>query len=149
MRVKDALANQHRTVLSMSADHTVADAIEKMAVTGAKALLVTSDQLPTGIFTCSDLMRASVDSPGKPFSAIPLGEAVTTNLVPVTTEDDISGAIEVMLRAGTEYLPVLKDKQPIAILSIHDLLACHVDALNSEIDQLNDYINQLHDAYHD
>ena len=149
MRVKDALTNQHRTVLSLTAEHTVGDAIEKMTAAGANAPLVTSGHRPTGIFTRSDVMRASVDSPEKSFSAIPLGETVSADLVSLTPEDDTASAIEVMLRAGVEYLPVLKDKQPIAILSIHNLMACHIDALNNEIEQLNDYINQLHDSFHD
>ena len=149
MRVKDALTNQHRKVLSLTDSHTVADAITKMMAAEASALIVTSGGQPTGLFTRSDVMRVSVDSPCHSFATIPLKDALAGNLIWIEPEDDIAGVIDTMLRKRIEYLPVQEDGQVIAIFSIRDLVAWHLEALNDEIEHLNDYIRQLHDSLED
>ena len=149
MRVKDALTNQHRAVISLADCNTVADAIDKLRSTGASALIVTKGARPTGIFTSSDIIRAGVESSDKPIADIPLKEAMTAELISVETEDNIAGAIEAMLRAGIHHMPVNEDGQIIAILPVNDLAAQHIENLESEIDHLNEYIHQLHDALHD
>ena len=149
MRVKDALTNQHWTVLSLAESQTVADAITKMMAAGASALIVTSGGQPTGLFTRSDVMRVSVDSPRQSFAAIPLKEALAGDFIWTKPEDDIVGVIDTMLRKRIQFLPVREDGQVIAVLSIQDLVAWHLEALNAEIEHLNDYIHQLHDSLED
>ena len=149
MRVKDALTNQHQTVLSLTENHTVADAITKMIAAEASALIVTTGGQPTGLFTRNDVMRVSVDSPVQSFATIPLKEAMVSNIIWVEPDDDIAGAIETMLRKRIEYLPVQEDGKVIAILSTQELVVVHLEALNAEIEHLNDYIHQLHDSLED
>ena len=149
MRVEDVLTNNHRRVLNLAESRTVADAIKEMTATGADALIVTTDRGPAGIFTRSDVMRASVDSPRKSLAAIPLKEAMSADIVSAEPGDDTARAVDVMLRAGVAYLPIRADGQIVAILPIRDLVACHLEALNHELEQLQDYIDQLHESYHD
>ena len=149
MRVKDVLTNHHRLVLSLTANNTVADAITKMVAAEAGALIVTSDGEPTGLFTRSDVMRASVQSPGQSFATIPLKETITGHMIWIEPEENIANAIDTMLRERIEYLPVGKAGKVIAVLSLQDLVTSHLEALAAEIEHLNDYIHQLHDSLED
>ena len=94
-------------------------------------------------------MRVSADSPGQSFSTILLKEAIADNPIWIDLEDNIATAIDMMLGEKIEYLPVREDGKMIAILSLQDLIACHLEALTAEIEHLNDYIHQLHDSLED
>ena len=149
MRIKDALTIKHRTVVSLKDCHTVADAIAKLAASETGALVVTSGGEPSGLFARSDVMRVSADSPGQSFSTIPLKEATAGYPIWIEPEDNIATAIDMMLGKRIEYLPVREGGKVIAILSLQDLVTCHLEALTAEIEHLNDYIHQLHDSLED
>ena len=149
MRVKDAVTNQHRKVLSLPDSYSVADAIAKMTATGKNALIITANQQPAGLFSRNDLMKAIANVPGKSFETIRLKEVVTADFIQVEFRDDLASTVGAMLKAEIEYLSVCENSEVRAIVPIRDLLTSHIEALESEIEQLNDYITQLHDSLHD
>lgn len=149
MRVKDLLTDRHQRPPGLTEDRTVADAVDMMKTTGADALIILADGRPAGIFTRSDVFRAWPGSAETPLAGIGLNETVTGGLITAAPEDEIGAAIEIMLRARIAHLPVRGDGDIIAILSMHELVARHIDALHVEMDQLNDYIERLHDSHRD
>lgn len=149
MRVKDLLKNQPQAVAILTDRQTFGDAIQTMMTAQSDALVVTSDIGPTGILTRSDVFRAWFDSSAKTSQETELREALSSKLITAAPDDDIADTIDMMLKAEIGHMPICEDGKIMAILSIRDLVAHHLEALNSELEQMNDYIERLHDSYED
>ena len=103
------------------------DAATRMTDEGVSCLLVTApnaeDDAPAqlvGIVTDRDL-RTRLIANGLPFDT-PVQQLMTPTLVSVQHEQRVSDAWQQMLRHNVHHLPVLKQEQPIGVISLSDLI---------------------------
>ena len=146
MRVEELLKKRGHEVVSIHASATVAEAITDMAQKQVSALIVMDNDIPVGIFAERDVLRCHLRDRNKPFAEICVSQAMSRNLIVSESEDDISAAMAVMIKADIRHLPVIKNKKLIGILTISDLVEHQIGTLTAELHYLQEYITDLHDA---
>ena len=149
MRVQDLLAQKGRSIHTIAADQSIDDAINLMTAMKVSALIVTSNHQPVGIFAERDVLRAYLKYRNTAFAKISMQQAMTDRLITVGPDDDVRSITQMMLRENIRHLPVLDDDRLTGMLYMEDVVAHHLNLLDSEILNLKDYINDLHDAGQD
>lgn len=146
MRVEDLLKEKGREIISIDANATVEDAINDMAQKRVSALIVMEDDNPVGIFAERDVLRCHLRDREQLFTGISVREAMSGKLIVAESEDEISAAMAMMIKADIRHLPVIKNKVLIGMLTISDLVEHQIGTLTAELHYLQDYITDLHDA---
>ena len=149
MRVQDVMKHASRVVHTIAVDKTAEDAIVQMTEQQTSALIVMDGENPVGIFTERDVLRCHVAWRGRLFRDMPLREAMVAKLIVAQPEDLVSSAMAMMIQADIRHLPVVKDRQITAMLTISDLVKHHVGELTAELHYLQEYITDLQDAVQD
>jgi signal-transduction protein with cAMP-binding, CBS, and nucleotidyltransferase domain len=149
MIVQDVLQQKRRAVHTIPAQQTVEDAIVQMDVQRTSALIVMDGETPVGIFTERDVLRCHVAWRHRLFREMPLSEAMTDNLIVAQSNDLVSSAMAMMIKADIRHLPVVENQQIAGMLTISDLVKHHVGELTAELHYLQEYITDLHDAVQD
>ena len=149
MRVQDVMKQATRTVHTIPVEKTAEDAIVQMTEQQTSALIVMDGEKPVGIFTERDVLRCHVAWRGRLFREMPLREAMVAKLIVAQPEDLVSSAMAMMIQADIRHLPVVKDRQIAAMLTISDLVKHHVGELTAELHYLQEYITDLQDAVQD
>ncbi|MGD0885149.1 MAG: CBS domain-containing protein [Thermodesulfovibrionales bacterium] len=138
MKVSDLLIAKGSDVVSMEKEGTVEDAIRTMHNRKISAVLVTENGKPAGIFTERDVVRSYINSGGKPFSGIPLKDAMTVDLIVAQPQDELANISSVMIQKKIRHLPVSEKGKIIGMLSIRDVIQSQIDTLTEEIHYLKD-----------
>jgi len=146
MCVEDLLKKKGREIVSIHAGATVEDAINDMAQKKVSALIVMEGNIPVGIFAERDVLRCHLRDRDKPFTNISVREAMSGKLIVSESEDEISAAMAMMIKADIRHLPVIKNKELIGMLTISDLVEHQIGTLTAELHYLQEYITDLHDA---
>jgi CBS domain-containing protein len=149
MRVQDVMKRASRVVRTIPVHQTAEDAIVQMTEQQTSALIVMDGEKPVGIFTERDVLRCHVAWRGRLFRDMPLREAMVDKLIVAQPEDLVSSAMAMMIQADIRHLPVVKDRQITAMLTISDLVKHHVGELTAELHYLQEYITDLQDAVQD
>ena len=149
MEVLALLKDKARRVYTIASSQTVEDAICLMAGRKIRALLVTENDQPAGIFSEEDLFKSLLGKKSAAFSEIKLKNAMTRNLLLAKPQDPITTVLAKMIASDLNYLPVIEEKKIIGILTLKDMMKHQIDALIDEIHQLKDYIADLHEAGQD
>jgi CBS domain-containing protein len=111
-----------RQAVTLSPQATVAEAIGVMLTSDIGALLVVDDRGKlVGIFSERDLLTkvAGFDPDS---SRRPVSEFMTPNPETVRPTDTLAFALHKMDIGGYRHLPVLKDGQPLGMVSVRDML---------------------------
>ena len=107
-----------RSLLTLTADATLAAAAAEMASRSVGSALVVDGDRLVGIITERDVLRAvgsgSVD--GK------VGDWMTRQPETVDADESTQQAGVVMIHGGFRHLPVLDGGKPVGIVSIRDLM---------------------------
>ena len=149
MRVRDVMRQKSRAVHTIAAEQTAEDAIVRMTEQKTSALIVMEGEMPVGIFTERDVLRCHVAWRSGRFREMPLGEAMTDNLIVAQPDDLVSSAMAMMIKADIRHLPVVENQRIAVMLTISDLVKHHVGELTAELHYLQEYITDLHDAVQD
>jgi len=149
MSMKDVVEASGRPVVTIGYDASVEDAIAVMAAKASSSLIVFKGQAPAGIFTEHDIVKAFNIACGKPFSQVPIEQAMTNKLIAATPDDELDSSISLMHRADIRHLPVKDGEEIIAILHLCDLVYYRVEVLTSEMSHLENYVKDLHGAMTD
>ena len=146
MHVEDLLKEKGREIISIDANATVEDAINDMAQKRVSALIVMEDDNPVGIFAERDVLRCHLRDRKKLFTGISVKEAMSGKLIVAESEDEISAAMAMMIKADIRHLPVIINKELIGMLTISDLVEHQIGTLTAELQYLQEYITDMHDA---
>jgi CBS domain-containing protein len=116
-----------RAAVMIDGDASARDAATRMTDEGVSCLLVTAPNADAdapaqlvGIVTDRDL-RTRLIATGLPFDT-PVQQLMTPTLVSVQHEQRVSDAWQQMLRHNVHHLPVLKQEQPIGVITVSDLI---------------------------
>jgi signal-transduction protein with cAMP-binding, CBS, and nucleotidyltransferase domain len=133
------LAQKPQQVWSIGPGATVFDAIQHMADKNVGSVLVMQDGKLLGILSERDYTR-KVILKGKSSKQTPVSEIMTPDPYTVTPATGISECMKLITEKRVRHLPVLRDGQPIGMVSVGDLMKWVMAAQSSTIDQLQSYI---------
>jgi CBS domain-containing protein len=149
LEVLSHLKDKAQRVHTIASSQTVEDAICLMADCKVRALLVTENDQPAGIFSKEDLFQCLLKNKSAAFFEIKLKNAMTRNFLVAETKDLVATVLDKMVAAGVFHLPVLEEKKLIGMLTLKDLMKHQIATLIDENHQLKDYIADLHEAGRD
>ncbi len=138
-KVRDILKTKGNTILSVTPDTIVYDALALMGEKNVGALLVIEDQKLTGIFSERDYARKVVLK-GRTSLDTQVREIMTEKVFIVYPEDTIERCMELMSDKRIRHLPVVEGDKVIGIISIGDVVKYIIEEQKSIIENLRLYI---------
>lgn len=117
--VRDAMT---RKVITAGQNTTVAKAAKIMAERGVGSIVIVKGERPVGILTERDLLMKVLSTDSKP-SKVRVGKIMSTPLVSIGPDVDISEAARMMARSKIRRLPVVERGNLVGIITTSDITA--------------------------
>jgi CBS domain-containing protein len=117
LKVRDSMT---RDVVSVSADTSVKDAAVKMLDNNIGCVVVMDGSKPVGIMTERDFLTIARHSTDP--STIPVSKVMSTELVTIDPDSDLSKAGKLMKEKNIRRLPVKEDERLVGIITSKDLV---------------------------
>lgn len=137
--VSEILADKSGDLLTIDADASVLDAVRKMVDANVGSLLVNVDGRIEGIVTERDYLRR-VTLEGRTEKDTPVREIMTSPLIVIGPETTIDECMALMTDRRIRHLPVVRDGNIAAVISIGDLVKFQSQQQSFQIKYLTDYI---------
>lgn len=121
MKVKEAMNNE---VITISPYTLPLEAFEKMYKHGVRRLFVLDDEnKPIGVVSYTDLIGVLGTIKPGPQEAedINVSEIMVEKVITISTDDAIEDAANLMLRADISGLLVMKDENPVGVITKTDI----------------------------
>ena len=138
--VGSVLERKGSTVWSVTPDHTVYEAIERMADKGVGALLVISAEKLVGIVSERDYTRRVILN-GRSSRATLVNEIMTSPVIFVTPEQTVDECMGIMTRRHIRHLPIMENGNVLGVVSISDLVKWFASEQEETIKHLQNYIS--------
>jgi Predicted signal-transduction protein containing cAMP-binding and CBS domains len=142
MRVLQILTNKGGDIFAITPEASVADLVRTLAERRVGALLVRdSGGALAGIVSERDIVRALGSR--EAVMNDPIASIMTTDVVTVSQEADVSDLMRLMTERRIRHVPVVDDDDSlIGVVSIGDVVKNRMNELESERAALMDYITQ-------
>lgn len=138
---KEILLSMSKDVFTIAENRSVADAITQMVENGIGSVIVTSGEVPVGMFTERDVLKVWKNQPGDfKFRDIPVREGMTKDLIVVSPTDDLDYVMSIMIKNRIRHLPVVGEGKVVGMISIRDVVRAQVSNLRVENHYLKEYI---------
>jgi len=138
-RLAEILEAKGRDVLTIDADASVFQAVERMVEMNVGSLLVTEGGEITGIVTERDYLRR-VTLEGRTDRETPVREIMSSPLIVVTPETTVEECMALMTDRRVRHLPVVEEGEVVGLVSIGDVVKFTSERQAFEIQYLTDYI---------
>ncbi|WP_183576265.1 CBS domain-containing protein [Mucilaginibacter sp. X5P1] len=138
-KVSDILNRKGGSVVTISADTTVLDALKLMADRNIGSVVIMEDGEYLGLLTERDYAR-KVILHGKSSHETPVREIMSTGLPRIVPESSIETCMHIMSETNIRYLPVFVSDQLSGIISINDLVTETILSHLETIEHLKSYI---------
>ncbi len=119
--------------LTIAADASVMDAIDKMTKDHSECLLVVENKEVVGIFTERDFLNRVVGARLIP-EETSLRNVMTVNPDTLRPGDCVSYAVERMASRGFRNIPIVDDEDPAAVLTVWDVMS-HLSEVLDEVEE--------------
>ncbi len=138
--VSQLLQDKGGSVLSVTPESTVFDALKLMAEKNVGALLVMSGEKLHGILSERDYAR-KVILLGKSSHELEVSEIMSDEVVTVTPKQTVDDCLALMTGRRIRHLPVLDNGKVVGVLSIGDLVKAVIALQQQTIQELESYIH--------
>ncbi|WP_199154619.1 CBS domain-containing protein [Chromobacterium sp. ASV23] len=128
-----------RSLVYVSPDSTVFQALQVMAESDIGAVLVMESGDIVGIFSERDYARRIVLQ-GRTSAGTKVRDIMTSRVVYVTPQQTLDQCMALMTEKRIRHLPVLEDQTVLGILSIGDLVRATIEEQEQVINHLVHYI---------
>ncbi len=141
MQVKDVLLAKSRSLHTIRPDHSVADAIARLAQHNIGSLpVVDLEGRLAGIFTERDVLLG-IHEHGSEFAVMKIEHVMTRHAVTCDLFDDVRCAMMKMSDHQVGQLPVLDDEHKLAgVVSVGDLIKLLNERVEAENQHLLNYL---------
>lgn len=133
------LDTKGRDVFTIGPEHTVYEAIERLADRNVGALLVMDGERLLGVFSERDYTR-KVALQGRNSKATRVEEIITGKIVTVTAATTVRECLRLMAEHRIRHLPVMAGDQVDGVISVGDLVNWIIHSQRAQIEQLHSYI---------
>lgn len=137
--IHQVLGAKALSIVSITPDTLIYDALVIMAEKHIGALLVLEGDHLAGIFSERDYAR-EVMLKGRSSRTSFIKEVMTTNVITVSPKNTVEECMSLMSGKRVRHLPVVEDGKVIGILSIGDLVKETIAEQEAVIKQLESYI---------
>ena len=139
MSVKAILQTKGASVLSITSDASVAEAVTMLPKHRIGALPVINDGAVLGIFSERDVVYG-IAKEGAAALERPVSEVMTTPAMTVDSDCAVLGALSLMTRRRIRHLPVVDAEGLVGFISIGDLVKYRIEKIESEAEAMRSYI---------
>jgi CBS domain-containing protein len=140
MNVEAILRSKGRSVATIDANATIAQAVHELKSRGIGALVVSAADKPVaGILSERDVIQALAEH-GAALLTMRVDQLMTRRVVTCSPEDTVSELMARMTERRFRHLPVLRDGALIGIVSIGDLVKNRIEEVEFEADSLRSFI---------
>jgi CBS domain-containing protein len=134
-----AILSGKGSVVSISGDRTVAEAVALLASKRIGALPVMEGEAVAGIFSERDVIYC-VARDGAAAMDKRVSEVMTAPALTVAPGEGVLNALALMTRRRIRHLPVVEHGKCIGFVSIGDLVKYRIDRIESEAEAMRMYI---------
>ncbi len=138
-RISEILNQRSKEIWSVRSDQPVLDAIRLMAEKGIGALLVMDGSRLVGVLSERDYARKVILENRSSKNTL-VREIMTSDVVTVSPESEISECMSIMTDNDFRHLPVVQGDEVVSMISIGDLVKVVIKEQQFTIDQLEHYI---------
>ena len=141
MTIAAILGGKGRTLVSVTADQSVREAVALLAGRRIGAVPVMDGAQVVGIFSERDVIHG-LKANGAAALDAKVGDVMTAPAITVTPTHAVIGALSLMTRRRIRHLPVVEDGQVVGIVSIGDLVKYRIDRIEADAEAMRSYIQQ-------
>lgn len=139
-KVSDILKRKGSHVESVGPEITVIEALKLMADKNIGSVAIVQNDKFVGLMTERDYSRKIILK-GRSSSETTVGEIMTLDLPPVSTNDSVDHCMKLMSGQNLRYLPVIENGQLSGIISINDVVTETILTQKETIEHLQNYIH--------
>lgn len=137
--VKDLIQKKNQTILTISPQATVFEAIRVMNDRNVGALMVTTGKQIHGIVTERDYLR-KVALKNRASKSTPVADIMSAKLVYVTPSETVGDCMAIMTERHVRHLPVMDEGVLTGLISVGDLIKELSAEQQAQIRFLEEYI---------
>ncbi len=139
MSVKAILQSKGASVLSVTGDMSVSEAVAMLAKHRIGALPVIDEGAVLGIFSERDVIYC-LAMDGAAALERPVSDVMTAPAMTVDSECAVLSALSLMSRRRIRHLPVVDAEGLVGFISIGDLVKFRIEKIESEAEAMRSYI---------
>ncbi len=121
MLISDILRTKGQTVVTVRPDHTVKDAVERLAEHRIGALVVIEGLKPVGIFSERDLVNRLAKNGARAYQ-FEVRELMSSPVISGVPTDTIDDTLQLMTKRRIRHLPILVNGELVGVVSLGDLV---------------------------
>jgi CBS domain-containing protein len=142
MTIASILADKGGEVVTITAAHTVKDALALLAERRIGAVPVMDGTEVAGIFSERDVIHGLAEN-GAAALDRSVGSAMTSPAISVAREESVLGALALMTRRRIRHLPVVDGGRLVGFVSIGDLVKYRIDKIEADAEAMRSYIQAV------
>ena len=139
MTIATILATKGSEVVTLTTNHTVADAVKLLAERRIGAVPVMQGDQVAGIFSERDVIHCVAALGAAGLDRL-VSEAMTAPAISVTRDEAVLGALTLMTQRRIRHLPVVENGRLIGFVSIGDLVKYRIDKIEADAEAMRSYI---------
>jgi CBS domain-containing protein len=139
MLVAEIIRNKGEAVYSVAPDLTLAEACQELERRRVGALIVCDGDRVVGILSERDVVRAVAGS-GQAALDDRVSAHMTSKVVFAEPAESVAVLMERMTDRRIRHLPVMRESRLAGVVSIGDVVKCHIEETMREAESLRTYI---------